>query len=146
MTLKDKHAYYSTDFAEFSAEVYVPSDTKAPFSFFQIKHDDSDKSKPTTSAMLNHQGGALRWYTGGHTFMGSMKGKWIPFTVTHNGPTKDITVNVDGQKKGFKARSSTKKFHFKFGPYAKQERNNKHEKFEAKYRNIKVKINKKKVF
>jgi hypothetical protein len=46
--------------------------------------------------MLNFQDGALRYYTGGNVFVGSMKGKWIPFKVVHNGPKKDILVYING--------------------------------------------------
>ena len=75
--------------------------------------------------------------------MSGMKNKWIPFTVTHNGPTKDITVKVNGKTQTYKADGTVNKFHFKFGPYGKQKRNNTKEKFEAHYRNVSVKINRK---
>ena len=125
----------------------MPSDTKAPFSFFQIKHD-GDEGNSATSAMLNHQDGNLNWYTGGFTFIHNMKNQWIPIRVIHNGPSKDIHIYVgEGYKiyKKYQADSTVKHFHFKFGPYLKQLRNNKHEKFETRYKDISMSINNKKL-
>ncbi len=39
VTLSNKHMYTKNDKAEFSGEVFIPTSTKAPFSFFQIKHE-----------------------------------------------------------------------------------------------------------
>jgi hypothetical protein len=92
--------------------------------------------------MLNHQAGALRWYTGGHAFLDSMNGRWIPFKVVHNGPTRDIEVCVEDKCRRYKADETVKDFHFKFGVYGKQVRNEKPEKFEASFKDIKVTITK----
>ena len=140
ITLRDKHSYSNRDVAEFSGQVYIPPTTNIPFSFFQIKHD-GEQGSTATSAMLNHQDGALRYYTGGHVFVGSMKGRWINFKVVHNGPQKDIHIYINGQHFKDNADGSVNSFHFKFGVYGKQDQNNQHEKFEARFKDISVKIN-----
>jgi hypothetical protein len=141
VTLKNRHAYTKNDKAEFAGEVFVPSGTYAPFSFFQIKHDGT-QGNTATSAMLNHQDGALRWYTGGQIFDGNMKGNWVPFRVSHNGPTGTIYVYINGvHVKSDQADMTVNNFYFKYGVYGKQPQNSVKEKFEARFRNIVVKIN-----
>jgi len=56
--------YKRNDKAEFSGEVFIPSTTEFPFSFFQIKNDGAQR-KTDNSAMLNFQNGAIRWNAGG---------------------------------------------------------------------------------
>jgi len=141
VTLKNRHAYTKNDRAEFVGEVFVPTTTKAPFSFFQIKHEGT-QGNTATSAMLNHQNGALRWYTGGQTFDSNMRGKWIRFRVAHNGPTGAIQIYIGGNLvKSDTADRTVTTYYFKYGVYGKQERNNVKEKFEARFRNVGVKIN-----
>ncbi len=97
--------------------------------------------------MLNHQSGALRWYTGGQVFDSNMKGKWIRFRVTHNGPTKAIQVYINGNLvKSDTADGTVSQFYFKYGPYGKQDRNSVKEKFQANFRNIAIKINGKQIY
>ena len=89
--------YSSNDLAQFSAKIYIPESTKAPFCFFQIKNAGDQGSRSTT-AMLHHYNGSLKFYSG-DTFARNVRGKWVSLNVVHNGPSRDIKITVDGVTK-----------------------------------------------
>ena len=94
--------------------------------------------------MLHHYSGSLKWYSG-DTFGRNVRGKWVPLTVVHNGPTRDIKITLDGETKTYKAESSTRDFGFKFGVYGIEPQSSSGEKFEASFKDVKITINGKSV-
>jgi hypothetical protein len=147
ITLRDDFSYTKKDRAEFSGSAWITTDSTTPFSFFQIKHDGTQGTS-ATSAMLNHKNGDLWYYDNGFKIKDNVKGRWIPFRVLHDGPSRKMTIWVDGvqvkeDRSGrFLADSTVNDFHFKFGPYGKQVRDpNSSKAFTAKFKDIKVTIN-----
>jgi hypothetical protein len=90
--------------------------------------------------MLHHYDGNIKWYAG-DTFARNVKGKWVSFKVVHDGPNRDIHVYFDGVHKKYEAEASVTDFVFKFGVYGINKKNNVHEKFEANFKDINIKVN-----
>jgi hypothetical protein len=126
--------FTNRDIAEFSGSVFIPETTRAPFCLFQIKNA-ADQGSRSTTAMLHHYDGAIKWYAG-DTFARNVKGRWVSFKVVHDGPKGDIHMTVDGQYKKYAAEKTVRNFGFKFGVYGINKQNKVHEKFQANFKDI----------
>ena len=91
--------------------------------------------------MLNFKDGKFQAYNGDNTkpFMTNINGQWIRFKVVFRGPQKKIDVYYGDSlenKETYPQNGQAKDFHFKFGPYGKEDRNNKHTKMEAWFKYV----------
>ena len=139
VTMEGRTPYTNRDIAEFSGSVFIPETTRAPFCLFQIKNA-ADQGSRATTAMLHHYDGAIKWYAG-DTFARNVKGRWVSFKVVHDGPKGDIHMTVDGQYKKYAAEKTVRNFGFKFGVYGINKQNKVHEKFQANFKDIQIKVN-----
>ena len=131
--------YTSRDVGQFSAQVFIPETTKAPFCLFQIKNAANQGTYSTTTAMIHHYNGSLKWY-GRDTFARNVRGRWVSLNVVHDGPSRNIKITIDGETRTYQAESSVTNFGFKFGVYGIDDWTNSKEKFEASFKDVKINI------